>query len=152
MTFRHTRHISGDLIITARLTQELIASALSPLGITYAQAVALVRLWRGTRETRQTDLIESLALSRASGTIVLKELEDRGLISRRADDRDARRYIVELTQLGIDLEPQVLEAFDDVEGELVDHIDRRSLAHTQAVLRGLLEAARDQRIQKREDP
>lgn len=141
-SFRNTRHISGDLIMTARLVQNLMSYHLAPLGITYAQAVALVRLWRRGGSAQQRELIESLALSRASGTLVLNELEDAGFVRRLPDKGDARRYIVELTGRGAAIEPKVLEAFDQVESLVIDGVDRKELAVSQSVLLSLLHSAR----------
>jgi DNA-binding MarR family transcriptional regulator len=112
------------LIVTARLIQEQVAIKLSPLGVSYAQAVVLVRLYRSpTGIVPQTDMIESLAVSRASGTLVLSQLEARGLVSRTADPSDARRLVIELTDAGRDLELPVHTVLEEVESVI-----RRSLA------------------------
>jgi DNA-binding MarR family transcriptional regulator len=116
-------HLIGLLIVTARLIQEQVAIKLSPLGVSYAQAVVLVRLYRSTAGTvAQTDMIESLAVSRASGTLVLSQLEARGLVSRTADRSDARRLVIELTDAGRDLELPVHAVLEEVESVI-----RRSL-------------------------
>ena len=57
-------HVIGLLIVTARLAQEQVAARLAPLGISYAQAVVLVRLYRSdTGSLAQSDMIESLTLA-----------------------------------------------------------------------------------------
>ena len=103
------------LSINGRLVSEWIGRELEPLGISYAQAAVLVRLWRRQGQMTQTEMIRSLALSRASGTLVLNELSQRGLIERQPDKRDARRLVVQLTEAGMDLEPQVFDVFHHVE-------------------------------------
>jgi DNA-binding MarR family transcriptional regulator len=116
-------HLTGLLIITARLVQEQVASRLAPLGVSYAQAIVLVGLYRSAAgSVTQTDMIESLAVSRASGTLVLSQLETRGLVSRSADPGDARRLVITLTDAGRALEQPVYEAFQAVESVI-----RRSL-------------------------
>jgi DNA-binding MarR family transcriptional regulator len=118
-SFATSPHLIGLLTLTGRLVQERIAQDLAKLGISYAQAAVLVRLWRrGGGEMSQTEMIQSLALSRASGTLVLNELAQRGLIERRPDEIDARRVIVGLTQTGRDLEPAVLDIFERVEATI----------------------------------
>lgn len=110
--------------MTARLAQEQVAIRLSALGISYAQAVVLVRLYRSASGSLpQSDMIDSLAVSRASGTLVLSQLEARGLVSRAADPGDARRLVIELTEAGRDLEEPVHAVFQEVESVI-----RRSLA------------------------
>src|SRR5205807_1482673 len=82
-------HLIGLLVVTARLVQEQVASRLTALGISYAQAVVLVRLYRSpTGILSQSDMIESLAVSRASGTLVLGQLQTSELIVRNADPGD----------------------------------------------------------------
>ncbi len=116
-------HLIGLLILTARLVQEQVATRLSALGISYAQAVVLIRLYRSaTGSLPQTDMIESLAVSRASGTLVLTQLQTRGLVARSSDPADARRLVVVLTDAGRDLEQAVYAALEEVESVI-----RRSL-------------------------
>lgn len=114
-SFASSPQLSGLLTLIGRLVQERIAHDLARLGVSYAQAVVLVRLWRRGGEMSQTEMIQSLALSRASGTLVLNELTQRGLIERRPDQDDARRLVVHLTRAGHDLEPAVLDVFEAVE-------------------------------------
>jgi MarR family transcriptional regulator, organic hydroperoxide resistance regulator len=121
--FISSTHLIGLLTVTARLVQEQVAARLFALGVSYAQAVVLVRLYRSASgSVPQTDIIESLAVGRASGTLVLGQLEARGLVSRSADPADARRLVVELTDAGRELEGPVHEVFDEVESVI-----RRSL-------------------------
>jgi DNA-binding MarR family transcriptional regulator len=116
-------HLIGLLVVTARLVQEQVGARLATLGISYAQAIVLVRLYRSqTGSLAQSDMIESLAVSRASGTLVLSQLEARGLISRNSDPSDARRLQINLTDAGRDLEEPVHEVFEEVETAI-----RRSL-------------------------
>jgi DNA-binding MarR family transcriptional regulator len=114
--FTASPHLIGLLTVTARLVQELVAARLQPLGISYAQAVALLRLYRSaTGRLSQTDLIDSLALSRASGTLVLSQLEGRGLVDRSADPADARRLVISVTETGRELEEPVYAVLEEVE-------------------------------------
>jgi DNA-binding MarR family transcriptional regulator len=120
-------HLIGLLIVTARLAQEQVAIRLSALGVSYAQAVVLVRLYRSTSGTlSQSDMIESLAVSRASGTLVLSELEARGLLTRTADPTDARRLVIALSDAGRALEQPVHDVLEEVEAVI-----RRSLEPTE---------------------
>jgi DNA-binding MarR family transcriptional regulator len=114
--------------VSARLVQEQVAAKLAPLGISYAQAVVLVRLYQAPGGSlTQTEIIDSLALSRASGTLVLGQLEAHGLINRIHDRADARKLIISLTEASEEIEQDVHRCFHDVE-----QIVRRSLTGEEA--------------------
>jgi DNA-binding MarR family transcriptional regulator len=145
-SFRSTPHVLGDITLMGRLAQDRIGSLLGACELTHAQAVLLVRLWRAPASSlSQTTLIESLAVSRASGTQLLHDLEDRGLVVRSPDPFDARRQWVSLTAKGHDQEGRVFGIFEQVEEEIVGIVDdeqRRILATT---LAAMLDRAREGR-------
>ena len=130
------------LALNGRLVQEQIGRNLEPLGVSYAQAAVLVRLWRRQGQMPQAEMIRSLALSRASGTLVLKELEQRGLIERQPDVRDVRRLVVRLTEAGMDLEPEVFDAFDRVESAVRAPLSEDEVETGLRILRSLVDAIR----------
>jgi MarR family transcriptional regulator, organic hydroperoxide resistance regulator len=89
---------------------------LATVGLSYAQAGVLVRLFGAPAATMsQSEMIEALAVSRASGTLLLGQLEARGLIVRTPDPGDARRLMVMLTESGRQVEQPVRQVFHDVE-------------------------------------
>jgi DNA-binding MarR family transcriptional regulator len=139
-SFASSPQLSGLLTLIGRLVQERIAHDLARLGVSYAQAVVLVRLWRRGGEMSQTEMIQSLALSRASGTLVLNELTQRGLIERRPDQDDARRLVVHLTRAGYELEPAVLEVFEHVEAVIRGPLDDEEVEHAFRVLTAVQDA------------
>lgn len=96
---------------------------LATVGLSYAQAAVLVRLCGAPAATMaQSDMIEALAVSRASGTLLLGQLEARGLIVRTPDPGDARRLLVMLSETGRQVEEPVRQVFQEVEALI-----RRSL-------------------------
>jgi MarR family transcriptional regulator, organic hydroperoxide resistance regulator len=140
-------HLTGLLIITARLVQEQVATRLAPLGISYAQAIVLVGLYRSPAgSVPQTDMIEALAVSRASGTLVLSQLEARGLVSRAADPADARRLVITLTDAGRELEEQVYEAFQAVETVIRRSLDAPEVTATLDAIRRMFDDIRRHRL------
>jgi DNA-binding MarR family transcriptional regulator len=133
-------HLIGLLVVTARLVQEQVATRLAALGISYAQAVVLVRLYRSvTGKLSQTDMIESLAVSRASGTLVLSQLEARGLVARSADPGDARRLVIALTAAGWDLEQPIHAVLEDVEAVIRRSLDSSEVAATFDIMRRMFD-------------
>lgn len=145
-SFSATWHLSGLLTLTGRLLQDELSARLGPLGVTHAQAVALVRLWRAPAgRLPQSELARSLALSRPSTALVLNALEDKGLVVRHRDDRDGRRLLVELTRAGWALEAPAAAAFDDVEGLILDGSDPAAVASATDLLREVLGRTRSLR-------
>ena len=140
-SFAESRHLSGLMTLTARLLQEMIGAGLVPYGVTYAQAVALVRLWRGDENGMlQGELAAKLNLSRPATTLMLRSLEQRGLIVRRTDERDGRRQVILLTDAGRALEDDVLAVFDKTDHLLKAALGKGDQAKAFAILRRLLGA------------
>ena len=133
------------LSLSGRLIQERIGHDLEPLGISYAQAAVLVRLWRHGGRMPQAEMIDSLALSRASCTNLLNDLEREGLIERAPDSADARRMVVGLTEAGQDLERPVLDVFERVEIEIGESLGGEDAATAYRVVRAVLERLRQSR-------
>lgn len=144
--FKDTPHLVGLVALVGRLAQEQVAVALAPLGVTYAQAVTLVRLWWADGHSMlQRELVESLGVSRASGSEVLNQVDQLGLVKRSWDTADARNRVVILTAAGHDLEKPVLEIFDRVERALRDGGSDQDIEAAFAALRGMLANVRGQR-------
>lgn len=142
-SFRTTPHVLGLVTLVGRLIQERLSPLLQPYGLTFAQAVALVRLWRSPDGTlRQSDLIGSLTVSRALGSQLLGELERMKLIDRRIDSSDGRRQVVSLTDAGAALEGAVLEVFDRVEEDLLTDITGDSVERVRSALLDMLGRSR----------
>ncbi|GAA0936560.1 MarR family winged helix-turn-helix transcriptional regulator [Nonomuraea longicatena] len=132
-------HLTGLLTLTSRLVQDRLTAALRPLGLTYAQAAALVRLWRtpGGR-MRQLDFVSSLALTRPTGTLLIGDLERAGLLVRSADPDDGRRQLITLTDAGRKLEPEVHAVLADLHHRLEAAVGEEDLVKTtQALTRAL---------------
>jgi DNA-binding MarR family transcriptional regulator len=67
-------------------------------GVTLTQRRVLHRLANGERG--QSELARGLGLSAASLTRLIDRLEERGLVSRRRDQEDRRRVVVDLEPAG----------------------------------------------------
>lgn len=133
------------LSLSGRLIQERIGHDLGPLGLSYAQAAVLVRLWRHDGRMPQAAMIDSLALSRAACTNLLNVLDQQGLTERVPDPADARRMVVRLTEAGHDLERPVLDVFERVEAEIGDSLGDEDAATAYRVVRAVLERLRQSR-------
>ncbi|MEU0988388.1 MarR family transcriptional regulator [Streptomyces sp. NPDC005953] len=132
-------HLSGLLTLTSRLIQDRLSVALRPLGVTYAQAAALVRLWRSPDgRMLQNDFVTSLALARPSGTLLLADLERAGLVARSPDPTDGRRQVITLTPLGRELETSVFAVISGLQREIEEIAGGEDLATTMRVLTRVL--------------
>lgn len=134
-------HLLGGITLLARLAQEMVAARLAPFGLTFSQAVAMVRLWQTDGGSMpQSELIEKLAVSRASGSLVLSELEAKGFITRSIDPTDARRQIVSLSDRGAEIQTEVHAEFEAVEVRLFDPIGSDAWKTTYGSLRSAIES------------
>ena len=118
-SFSQGPHNLGLVTLLSRLVQEELAPLLGACGLTFAQAIAMVRLWQSPDGSLpQSQLIEKLVLSRASGSLVLSELEEAGFVARSVDPADGRRLLVKLTDRGEQIEGEVYAAFEQLEAHL----------------------------------
>ena len=83
----------------AKLYSLQVARATERSGIAYGYRKLLACLSHG-EEMPQLDLIELTNLTPATVSTSMAKLEAAGVVSRRFDPRDKRKYYVKLTQLG----------------------------------------------------
>jgi DNA-binding MarR family transcriptional regulator len=87
----------------ARLFTNALTQAIQPLGITPAQFVTLLELWRGDGLT-QRDLVERLNIEQATMAGTLNRMERDGLITREPHPNDSRAQSIFLTERGRELQ------------------------------------------------
>ena len=78
---------------------------LDKLGITYPQYLVLMVLWE-TDRISVNEISQRLILNTNTVTPLLKRMEIQGIISRQRSESDERKVIVELTQIGKELQIQ----------------------------------------------
>ena len=83
----------------SRALTRAYAPLLEPLGLTYPQYLAMLILWQ-EKSASVKELGERLALDSGTMTPLLKRLEQRGLVTRRRDEKDERVVRIELTSEG----------------------------------------------------
>jgi DNA-binding MarR family transcriptional regulator len=111
----------GFLLWRATLRwQRMIAAALAPLGLTHVQFVLLACTWWLNQAGERPSQVE---VARQAGTDVkmtsevLRSLERKGLLDRRADGSDARARQVVVTRKGRTLAPKAIAAVEAVDAE-----------------------------------
>ncbi|MFO0550216.1 MAG: MarR family transcriptional regulator [Polyangiaceae bacterium] len=102
--------------------------------VTPEQWAVLIRLWEEDGRT-QSDLSDSTFRDRPTMSRILDVMQDRGWIKRRADPKDARVRVIELTKKGRELEQKLVPVARRIVEEMVSGIDERALVTTRAALK-----------------
>lgn len=136
-------YVTGLLSRTTRSATVGIGRRLADLGLTFAEYLVLVRLWRASPEPlSQTELVSDLAIERSSLSTLLVTLENHQLAYRTSDPRDGRRLLVHLDRRGRELERPVLEVIEAYERSLLGGLDDATIENLRAALEVLQERAR----------
>lgn len=130
-----------------QLMQQVLARALADLNIKPPHLDILVNLFRFEGITQQ-ELARKLLVGRSNMSMLLPQMEKRGLITRTGDVRDKRVLRLGLTEAGKDLARKAMEIQTSVIERTLSHtpIERcQELAEIMEGLAGvLLQEARDE--------
>jgi DNA-binding MarR family transcriptional regulator len=111
-----TEHAGFLLAQLGRAVTRRYRCALSPIGLRPRMTQALLRL-RDEGPIAQQALGAALDIDASNLVVLLNDLEDDGLISRRRDPQDRRRHVVEVSERGAarlrEVEQAALEVDDD---------------------------------------
>jgi len=153
--FSERRHVAG---LVSRLTRSMTVTldrSLGDVGLSFAQYLVLVRLWRAKPATlSQAGLSVDLAIERSSLTTLLQSLERAGLIERQIQPDDRRRLDISLTPEGAALEGAVLEIVDAYEEALLADFtpaERNELRGALEILQGRAHLLRDLSVSRPEE-
>ena len=92
------------------LWRSILDRRLAPLGLTQTRWVTLYHLWKLGEGNPQCDLARAIGVEAPSLVRTLGQLEEQGLVERRACDNDRRSKRIYLTPAAMPL----LEKIDDV--------------------------------------
>lgn len=95
------------LSAAARALVGTYRSLLDPLGLTHPQYLAMLALWQDG-PLSLAGLAARLHLEPATASPLVRRLEARGLVVRRADVRDERALVIELTPAGVAMREQAV--------------------------------------------
>ncbi|WBO22882.1 MarR family winged helix-turn-helix transcriptional regulator [Sphingomonas abietis] len=118
-----------------RAWQQAAGVALSRLGLSLSAAAPLLVIARLGDGVRQRDVAEEAAIDPAAIARSVLQLENDGLLLRRADANDARAKTLHLTAAGHELAIKLERALDALRSELLKGISARD---GQAAVRVLL--------------
>ncbi len=98
----------------------------------------LLRRLRCSNSISQHRLAEQLAISDATATLTLRELERKGMVDRRRNAENRREVLIVLTRQGHALERTLLPIVDDVHRLAARNISPSDIATLEGLLRRVI--------------
>ena len=131
------RQLCFPLYAASRAVTRAYGPLLDEVGLTYPQYVTMLALWGGDGPMTVGELGRQLRLDSGTLTPLLKRLEAMGYVTRRRDEEDERRVLLEVTDSGWALQDRVAH----VPGDLLKstELTREDVADLRRLLNGLLE-------------
>jgi DNA-binding MarR family transcriptional regulator len=108
------------------------------LGVTGPQRLVL-RIVGARPKISAGAVAKTLRLHPSSLTGVLRRLEDRGLLQRRSDPKDARRALLSLTRAGTTINSKRAGTVEAAVSRAIGRLGERELVAAQRVLQTLIE-------------
>lgn len=115
------------------------AGVLKPIGLTVAQYVALAEL-NGQPGITAATLARACLVTPQAMMIVLKTMEEQGLVSRSPHPRHANVLELHITDVGREALHAARERVDPVERRVIDAFSSRDLAALRALLSRFIQA------------
>lgn len=91
-----------------KLLKKVVATAVSENGLTISQFDVLQALYRSGKCLHIYELLERLITTPGNMTVILRNMEKAGLISRQTDEEDRRAYLIDITDEGIKVFENIL--------------------------------------------
>ncbi|HET7260371.1 MAG TPA: MarR family transcriptional regulator [Casimicrobiaceae bacterium] len=110
---------------------------LAPFGVSAAQYVVLVRLAYGTNESASA-LCEGVSYDPGAMTRMIDRLEAKGLVRRVRTPSDRRRVLIELTDEGHAICPELIARAVGVLNRFLDGFTQDDLAKLEVLLQRML--------------
>lgn len=131
----------------AHLTRERMDARLARYDVTPTQTHVLLYLAAKRVDVPQRDVVEHLRVKPPTANGILDRLEEKRLISRRADPKDQRQKRVELTEKGRELQEQLQLAFDEGERTIFRCLTEEENGTLRALLSRIIENLEEDRTQ-----
>ena len=109
------------------LWRSIIDRRLAPLGLTQTRWVTLYHLWKLGEGNPQCDLARAIGVEAPSLVRTLGQLEEQGLVERRACDNDRRSKRIYLTSAAMPLLEQIDSVVLEARKEMLDGLSEIEL-------------------------
>jgi TetR/AcrR family transcriptional regulator len=106
-----------DALIAGRMSKEL-----EPLGLTMAKMIAFVRIARGNKPSAAT-LARLLDVTPQSVMVIVRGLEEQGLIHRQESAAGRRRLLLDVTESGQAVLARLGDIISEIEHDIFDTLD-----------------------------
>jgi DNA-binding MarR family transcriptional regulator len=115
--------IGVDLILASRAHRLWAENTLQKIGLRAGQEMILLQLL-AEEGISQTSIAERLSLTQPTICVMLRRMEQSGLVERQVDEDDARASKVYLTDKGRALEEDLLQAWSDLERQTLSGLNQ----------------------------
>lgn len=129
----------------ARRFNLLATRGLAADGLNFLDGLVLVAIFfEAPRQTKPSELAETLATTRGNVSHSISSLEAKGLVRRKIDPEDARAYLLTLKPAGKRAAFRVISAFDQMQRAFEAEVGKTALADALKVIRALEQKAEGQ--------
>jgi DNA-binding MarR family transcriptional regulator len=132
------RKLSLSILVTAHLIDEKVASALKPFELS-VQQFNVLRILRGQKgKPANLSTIQERMVSKMSNTTrLVDKLIAKDLAKRIICESNRRKVEISITENGLRLLNQVDPKVDDVEKDLIKHLDSKDIEYMTSCLDGI---------------
>lgn len=142
----HDRNALGPLLsYTGHLARERVDARLSQYDVTPAQTHVLLYLHCHGGEAPQAEVTEFLRVKPSTVNGILGRMAEKKLVTRAADDSDARRRLIALTDLGRSKQEQFRRGFAEAEALIAKDFNPEEKAHLCALLERVIQNLEEDR-------
>lgn len=129
-------HIGRNMMISDKYFKLYLRDALAPYGLNATEGVVLLMMFHSAvaQKNTQEDLIRRIHYDKGVMTRTMKELEQKGFVSREPNPTDSRSYLFSLTEAGAVLKEPLFDAVRRWNERLLAGIDERDLETVKNVL------------------
>ena len=111
----------GELLyILHKNNRKYLNDALAEYDLNLLQAMCMF-IMIDRKDISQQELTELLFLTKSGITKAIRKLETDGFIERSRSETDARQYVLNLTQKGMDTIPTLIKIYEEWEEQIVKH-------------------------------
>lgn len=129
-------HIGRNMMISDKYFKLYLRDALAPYGLNATEGVVLLMMFHSAvaQKNTQEDLIRRIHYDKGVMTRTMKELEQKGFVSREPNPTDSRSYLFSLTKAGEALKEPLFDTVRRWNERLLAGIDERDLETVKTVL------------------